>query len=46
MMYTVVKRRQIPQVLAVVEEVDAEAFISVEEPRTIRRGWMFPVRRK
>jgi uncharacterized protein YebE (UPF0316 family) len=46
MMYTVVKRRQIPQVLEVVEEVDAEAFISVEEPRTIRRGWMFPVRRK
>jgi uncharacterized protein YebE (UPF0316 family) len=46
MMYTVVKRRQIPQVLEVVEGVDAEAFISVEEPRTIRRGWMFPVRRK
>ncbi len=46
MMYTVVKRRQIPQVLSVVEGVDADAFISVEEPRTIRRGWMFPVRRK
>lgn len=46
MMYTVVKRRQIPDVIAQVEALDAHAFISVEEPRTIRRGWMFPARRK
>jgi uncharacterized protein YebE (UPF0316 family) len=46
MLYTVVKRRQIPQVIQEVEALDGEAFISVEEPRTIRRGWMFPARRK
>jgi uncharacterized protein YebE (UPF0316 family) len=46
MMYTVVKRRQIPEVIAQVEALDAQAFISVEEPRTIRRGWMFSSRRK
>jgi len=45
MMYAVVKRRHIPEVIAEVEAVDADAFISVEEPRTIRRGWMFSKRR-
>lgn len=45
MMYAVVKRRQIPQVIAEVEAVDPEAFITVEEPRTIRRGWMFSKRK-
>lgn len=44
--YTVVTRRQIPRILSEVEEVDPEAFISVEEPRAIRRGWMFGRRRK
>lgn len=46
MIYTLVKRRQIDAVLAVVEREDPGAFISVEEPRTIRRGWMFSSRRK
>ncbi len=46
MVYTLVKRRQIPAVLDVVEQWDRDAFISVEEPRTIRRGWMFSLRRK
>ncbi len=45
MIYTLVKRRQIPSVLKIVEALDAEAFISVEEPRTIRRGWLFSRRR-
>lgn len=43
---TVVKRRQIRTVVELVESRDHDAFISVEEPRTIRRGWMFPSRRK
>ena len=38
---TVVRRRQIPAVVREVEAVDRDAFISVEEPRAIRRGWMF-----
>jgi len=46
LIYTLVKRRQIPEVLEVVEHMDPGAFISVEEPRTIRRGWMFSTRRK
>lgn len=43
--YTVVRRRQIPIVLAEVERIDRDAFISVDEPRAIRRGWMFDGRR-
>ncbi|CAN5696925.1 DUF2179 domain-containing protein [soil metagenome] len=46
LIYTLVKRRQIEAVLAEVERTDPGAFISVEEPRIIRRGWMFPKRRK
>jgi uncharacterized protein YebE (UPF0316 family) len=42
---TVVRRRQIPAVVRSVEAVDRDAFISVEEPRAIRRGWMFGTRR-
>jgi hypothetical protein len=45
-LYTLVKRRQIPEVIAEVERWDQDAFITVEEPRTIRRGWMFTRRRK
>jgi uncharacterized protein YebE (UPF0316 family) len=39
-MYTVCKRRDIPRVLAEVERWDRQAFITVEEPREIRWGWM------
>jgi uncharacterized protein YebE (UPF0316 family) len=38
---TVVLRRQIREVLEEVDRWDPDAFVSVEEPRTIRRGWMF-----
>jgi uncharacterized protein YebE (UPF0316 family) len=44
--YTVVTRRQIPAIIREAETLDPSAFISVEEPRAIHRGWMFPVRRK
>lgn len=46
LLMTLVKRRQIGDVLKIAEELDDDAFISVDEPRTIRRGWMFPTRRK
>lgn len=46
MIYTLVRRRQVADVLEIVEREDPGAFISVEEPRTIRRGWMFSTRRK
>lgn len=45
MIYTLVKRRQIRDVLRTVETLAPDAFISVEEPRTIRRGWLFGRRR-
>jgi uncharacterized protein YebE (UPF0316 family) len=45
LLYTVVKRRQIPRVLEEVERMDPDAFISVDEPRAIHRGWMFQQRR-
>lgn len=43
---TVVRRRQIRHVLDEVDRWDPDAFVSVEEPRTVRRGWMFDKRRK
>jgi uncharacterized protein YebE (UPF0316 family) len=39
--FTVVPRRKIPNVLAAAEAWDPEAFITIEEPRQIRRGWMY-----
>ncbi len=44
--YTVVQRRRIPQVLAEVERWDPDAFITLDEPREIRRGWMQPIPRR
>jgi uncharacterized protein YebE (UPF0316 family) len=38
--YTVCQRRDIPRVVAEVERWDTQAFITVEEPRDIRWGWM------
>jgi uncharacterized protein YebE (UPF0316 family) len=38
--YTVCLRREIPRVIAEVERWDPQAFITVEEPRDIRWGWM------
>jgi uncharacterized protein YebE (UPF0316 family) len=38
--FSVVPRRRIPDVIAQVERWDPDAFITVEEPREIRRGWM------
>jgi uncharacterized protein YebE (UPF0316 family) len=38
--YTVCLRREIPRVIEEVERWDGQAFITVEEPRDIRWGWM------
>ena len=43
---TVVQRRSIAKVLQEIERWDAEAFVSVDEPRTIQRGWLLSRRRK
>ena len=39
-LYTVCKRRDVPRIIAEVERWDAQAFITVEQPRDIRWGWM------
>ena len=44
--YTAVARREIGRVIAVVDEWDPEAFITVEEPRQVRRGWMMSTPRQ
>lgn len=46
MVYTVVRRREVEDVLDEVDRWDPNAFVSVEEPRSIRRGWLYPKRRK
>lgn len=38
--YSVVQRRRLREVLAEVDRWDPEAFITLEEPREIRRGWL------
>lgn len=45
-LYAVVRRRDVDRVLHEVERWDPDAFVSVEEPRRIRRGWLYPKRRK
>lgn len=44
--YAVVRRRDLPRALAHVSTWDPDAFVTVEEPRAIHRGWMFSQRRK
>ncbi len=43
---SLVARRQIREVVREVERMDEDAFVSIEEPRSIVRGWMFTTRRK
>ena len=44
--YAVLRRRDLPVALAQVSRWDDGAFVTVEEPRAIHRGWMFDSRRK
>jgi uncharacterized protein YebE (UPF0316 family) len=41
LVYTVVARRKIQDVLREVERWDPDAFVIIEEPRAIHRGWMY-----
>jgi uncharacterized protein YebE (UPF0316 family) len=44
-MYTVCRRRDIVKVMAEIERWDRQAFVTVEEPRAIRWGWMHSTNR-
>lgn len=46
LVYAVLRRRELPVVYEEVATWDPEAFVTVEEPRAIHRGWMFDKRRK
>jgi hypothetical protein len=35
-----VRRKEVDAVCALADQVDSEAFVTVEEARTIRRGYM------
>lgn len=40
----VVRRKNVPDVLNIVEQADPTAFVTVEEVRTARNGYMSPTR--
>ncbi len=44
--YTVARRSEIKGILALTDFWDPQAFVTVSEPRSIRRGWMLQKRRK
>ncbi|HEX2908143.1 MAG TPA: DUF2179 domain-containing protein [Phototrophicaceae bacterium] len=44
MLRSVIARRDIPEVLRTVREIQPEAFVSVEEARTIQHGWLRQLR--
>jgi uncharacterized protein YebE (UPF0316 family) len=43
---SVVKRRDLPVVSALVNDLAPGSFVSVEQPTALQRGWLFPKRRK
>ena len=44
--YAALRRRDLQAVFEEVQVWDPDAFVTVEEPRAIHRGWMFDKRRK
>ena len=43
---TVVRRSEVPRVLKLVDQWDPDAFVTVDEPRAVHRGWLLQKRRK
>ncbi|MFO7893814.1 MAG: DUF2179 domain-containing protein [Longimicrobiales bacterium] len=43
---TVVRRADVPHILKMVDAWDPDAFVTVDEPRSIHRGWLMQKRRK
>jgi uncharacterized protein YebE (UPF0316 family) len=42
----VIRRRDLPEALRAIDYWDPDAFVTVHEPRTIRRGWLLQGQRK
>lgn len=45
-LYSAIPRKRVPTYLERVHGDAPDAFVIVEEPRTVRQGWMFPARKK
>jgi len=45
-LYSAIPRRRVGPYLDTLDAAAPDAFVIVEEPRAVRRGWMFPMRRK
>ena len=45
-LYSVVSRRQAARCVGLIDQRAPEAFVVVDEPRIVRRGWQFSMRRK
>ena len=45
-LYSVLPRKRIERCLAVIDEYAPDAFVVVDEPRRVRRGWLFPSKKK
>jgi len=43
---SVVKRRDLPAISRMVNDLAPDSFVTVEAPTSIHRGWLFPKRRK
>lgn len=44
--YTVAKRADVKRILGMVDDWAPDSFVTVEEPRSIHRGWLLQKRRK
>lgn len=44
--YTVARRSQVKRIISLVNEWAPDSFVTVEEPRSIQRGWLLQKRRK
>ena len=45
-LYSVLPRKRVQQCLAMIEKGAPESFVVVDEPRSVRRGWLFPSKKK
>jgi uncharacterized protein YebE (UPF0316 family) len=45
-LYSAIPRRRVRTYLRTIDVEAPDAFVIVEEPRAVRRGWMFPMRKK
>lgn len=46
LVYTVARRTEIKSILRIIDQHDPDAFVTIEEPRAVRRGWLLQKRRK